>query len=279
MIDRRYLTYGLIAPSAALFGGLFVAPFLYFFVVSFWTVKLYKVTPAFTFDNYLRAFADHTDTGLFTIWVSLLSALLTTILGFIFGFIIRFKAGRWHDLLLFVSLITMFGGYLMKIYAWKTILGNEGLLNTGLIALGVVNQPIDALLYSPAAVILTMIHFNLPFAVLPIYGSMRGIKDIELEAARDLGASSPSVFADIVIPRCRLGLITAFTFCFLITAGDYVTPLLVGGKITMIGNLIAPQFGTYFNWPLGAAMSFLVLALAMCVVLICNVAFPRRGFR
>jgi spermidine/putrescine transport system permease protein len=279
MIDRRYFTYGLIAPSAAVFGGLFVAPFLYFFVVSFWTVKLYKVTPAFTFDNYLKALTDHADTGLFTIVVSLVSALLTTILGFLFGFIIRFKAGRWHAFLLFVSLITMFGGYLMKIYAWKTILGNEGLLNTGLMSLGLIGEPIDALLYSPAAVVLTMIHFNLPFAVLPIYGSMRGIKDIELEAARDLGARPLAVFADIVIPRCRLGLITSFTFCFLITAGDYITPLLVGGKITMIGNLIAPQFGTYFNWPLGAAMSFLVLALALAVVLLCNLAFPKRGFR
>jgi len=279
MTDRRILPYGLIAPSAGVFAGLFVAPFVYFFVVSFWTVKLYKVTPAFIFDNYWKAIADHWDTGLFTIWMSLLTAFLTTLLGFLYAFIIRFKSGRWHAFLLFVALITMFGGYLMKIYAWKTILGNEGLLNTGLMTLGIVSAPIDVLLYSPAAVVVTLFHFNLPFAVLPIYGSMRGIRDIELEAAHDLGARAFAVFIDILIPRCRLGLITSFTFCFLITAGDYVTPLLVGGKITMIGNLIAPQFGTYFNWPLGAAMSFMVLALALAVVLLCNLVFPKRGWR
>ncbi len=279
MSDRRSFPYALLTPSAALFAGLFVAPFFYFFVVSFWTVKLYKVTPAFTFANYAKALVDHADTGLFTIWMSLLTALLTTILGFFYAYIVRFKAGRWHAFMLFVALITMFGGYLMKIYAWKTILGNEGLLNSGLMALGLIDQPIDALLYSPAAVVVTLVHFNLPFAVLPIYGSMRAILEIELEAARDLGARAPAVFADIVVPRCRLGLITSFTFCFLITAGDYVTPLLVGGKITMIGNLIQPQFGTYFNWPLGAAMSFLVLALALLVVLLCNLLFPRRGWR
>jgi spermidine/putrescine transport system permease protein len=106
---------------------------------------------------------------------------------------------------------------------------------------------------------------------------MRGIRDIEIEAARDLGARPHEVMGGIIIPRCRVGLITAFTFCFLMAAGDYVTPLLVGGKITMVGNLIAPQFGTYFNWPLGSAMSFLVLGLALVVVLSTNLLSGRRG--
>lgn len=278
-MERRTLPYLLLAPSAAIFAGLFVLPFVYFFVVSFWSVKLYKVTPDFTGMNYLKALTDYTDVGLFTLWVSLVTAALTTTLGFIYSYIARFKAGSWQAPLLFIALITLFGGYLMKIYAWKTILGNEGLLNSALIGLGIVDAPIHALLYSPAAVVITLIHFILPFAVLPIYGSMRGIRDIEIEAARDLGAKPHEVMGGIIIPRCRAGLITAFTFCFLMAAGDYVTPLLVGGKITMIGNLIAPQFGTYFNWPLGSAMSFLVLGLALVVVLSTNALFARRGQR
>ncbi len=112
--------------------------------------------------------------------------------------------------------------------------------------------PISALLYSPGAVVVTLLHFALPFAVLPIYAAMRGIKDIEIEVARDLGASPLETFSTIIVPRCRAGIVTAFSFSFLITAGDYVTPMLVGGKQTMIGNLIAPQFGSMFNWPLGA---------------------------
>lgn len=266
-------------PSAVIFAGLFVLPFIYFFVVSFWSVKLYKMAPDFTFANYAKALTDYTDVGLFTVWVSLVTAALTTVLGFIYGYIARFKAGSWQSPLLFIALITLFGGYLMKIYAWKTILGNEGLLNTALLSLGIIDTPINALLYSPAAVVVTLTHFILPFAVLPIYGSMRGIRDIEIEAARDLGAKPYEVMAGIIIPRCRAGLITAFTFCFLMAAGDYVTPLLVGGKITMIGNLIAPQFGTYFNWPLGSALSFLVLGLALVIVLSTNLVFSRRGRR
>ena len=152
------------------------------------------------------------------------------LLGFLYAFIIRFKAGRWGQLLLFIVLTTLFGGYLMKIYAWKTILGNEGLLNTALISMGVIDQPISALLYSPGAIVVTLIHFVLPFAVLPIYASMRGIKDIEIEVARDLGARPLVVLSNIIVPRCRNGLLTAFAFSFLITAGDYVTPLMVGGN-------------------------------------------------
>ena len=276
-MERRKLPYLLLTPSAAIFAGLFVLPFIYFFLVSFWSVKLYKVTPDFTLANYVKALTGYTDIGLFTIWMSLVTAALTTLLGFIYSYIARFKAGNWQAPLLFIAMITLFGGYLMKIYAWKTILGNEGLLNTALINLGLVDGPIHALLYSPAAVVITLIHFILPFAVLPIYGSMRGIRDIEVEAARDLGARPHEVMTGIIIPRCRAGLITAFTFSFLVAAGDYVTPLLVGGKITMIGNLIAPQFGTYFNWPLGSAMSFLVLGLALVVVLSTNLLFGRRG--
>ena len=276
-MERRKLPYLLLTPSAAIFAGLFVLPFVYFFVVSFWSVQLYKVTPDLTFGNYRKALIDYTDVGLFTVWVSVVTATLTTILGFIYSYIARFKAGTWQATLLFIALITLFGGYLMKIYAWKTILGNEGLLNTALISLGIIDAPIHALLYSPSAVVITLVHFILPFAVLPIYGSMRGIRDIEIEAARDLGAKPHEVMTGIIVPRCRAGLITAFTFCFLMAAGDYVTPLLVGGKITMIGNLIAPQFGTYFNWPLGSAMSFLVLGLALVIVLSTNLLFSRRG--
>jgi spermidine/putrescine transport system permease protein len=163
----------------------------------------------------------------------------------------------------------------MKIYAWKTILGNEGLLNSALVSLGVVDRPIAALLYSPGAVVVTLVHLVLPFAILPIYGAMRGISPIELEAARDLGARPWRVVRDVLVPRCRAGVVGAFAATFLLAAGDYVTPTLVGGKMTMIGNLIAPQFGQWFNWPLGAAMSFVMLAMALVVLALANLVVPR----
>jgi spermidine/putrescine transport system permease protein len=112
----------------------------------------------------------------------------------------------------------------------------------------------------------TLMHFSLPFAVLPIYASMRGISDSEVEAARDLGAGRWQILSTVIVPRCQSGIVAGFSFVFLMVGGDYVTPLLVGGKLTMIGNLIAPQFGAQFNWPLGAAMSIVMLIAAVAII-------------
>ena len=136
-------------------------------------------------------------------------------------------------------------------------------------------QPLTALLYSPGAVVVTLVHFLLPFAILPIYASLRGLDDVSLEAARDLGAPPWRILAGIIIPQCKAGLIAAFTFCFLLPVGDYVTPLLVGGKVVMIGNMVATQFGKSFNWPLGAAMAVSILVCAFVIVVVMNWALSR----
>ena len=265
-MEQRRASYLLIAPAAAIFATLFVAPFLYFFVMSFWKVESYRLTPALTAENYLETFDRYAGILGFTLETAFAIGVLTTVLGFLYAYIARFKAGRWGTTLLLAALLTLFGGYLMKIYAWKTILGNEGVLNSALLATGLVAQPLTALLYSPGAVVVTLVHFLLPFAILPIYASLRGVDDVALEAARDLGARPRQVLSGIVIPQCRAGLMAAFTFCFLLPVGDYVTPLLVGGKVVMIGNMVAPQFGKFFNWPLGAAMAVTVLLCALAVL-------------
>jgi spermidine/putrescine transport system permease protein len=267
--------YLLVAPAAAVFLLLFAVPLGYFLVLSFWRVAFYQLVPAFTLANYAQTLTRYPDVGLATVLVALATAALTTALGFVYAAVARFAAGRWGQPLLFLATLTLFGGYLMKIYAWKTILGNEGLLNSALLSLGVVDRPIAALLYSPGAVVVTLVHLLLPFAILPIYGAMRGVSPIELEAARDLGARPWRVVRDVLVPRCRAGVVGAFAATFLLAAGDYVTPTLVGGKMTMIGNLIAPQFGQWFNWPLGAAMSFVMLAMALVVLALANFAVPR----
>ena len=265
-MESRRASYALIAPSAAIFGVLFIAPFVYFCILSLWQVKSYKLTPELTTGNYVETFERYSEILVFTVEMAFIVAILTTVLGFLYAWIIRFKAGRWATALLLIALVTLFGGYLMKIYAWKTILGNEGVINSALLTLGIVDEPLTALLYSPGAVVVTLIHFLLPFAVLPIYASLRGIDDVELEAARDLGARPRHVLAQIVVPQCRIGVVAAFTFCFLLAAGDYVTPLLVGGKVVMIGNMVATQFGKFFNWPLGSAMAVTILLCSLAVV-------------
>jgi spermidine/putrescine transport system permease protein len=265
---ERGATYLLLAPAGVIFGALFILPLAYFLVIGFWRVVLFKPRPAFTFANYLQVFDLHLPTLLFTLGLALVIAVLTTSLGFVYAYLIRFKAGRWGAMLLFVALITLFGGYLMKIYSWMTILGITGVLNTALLALGVIEEPLPWLFYNVGAVIVTLINFLLPLAILPIYASMRGITDIEMEAARDLGAGGWRRFSDIVVPRSHTGIMAGFALCFLLAAGDYLTPQLVGGTVNMIGVQIAPQFGGLGNWPMGSAMSFVTLGSSLAVILL-----------
>ena len=209
---------------------------------------------------------DYLPLGLYTLRIAAIIALCSLVAGFVYAYLIRFRAGAFGPILLFIALISLFGGYLMKIYAWRTILGTEGIVNGTLLGLGIIHQPLTWLLYNPAAVVLTLVHFLFPFSVLPIVASMRAITDTEIEAARDLGASRWRIVSDHVLPRCRTGIIAAFAIPFLLACGDWVTPILVGGRMTMLGNLVAAQFGEFLNWPLGAAMSFSLLAAAALVI-------------
>jgi spermidine/putrescine transport system permease protein len=265
---ERATTYLLLAPAAAIFGALFILPLAYFLVISFWRVQLFKLQPDFTLTNYYQVFELHLPTLVFTLWLALVIAVITTALGFIYAYLIRFKAGRFGPTLLFVALITLFGGYLMKIYSWMTILGITGVLNTALRTLGIIDEPLPWLFYNVGAVIVTLVNFLMPLAILPIYASMRGITDLEMEAARDLGAGAWRRFADLVVPRSHPGIMAAFALCFLLAAGDYLTPQLVGGKVNMIGVQIAPQFGGLGNWPMGAAMSFVTLGSSLAIIVL-----------
>jgi spermidine/putrescine transport system permease protein len=262
---RRWL---LPTPAAVVFVGLFVAPVAFFFAMSFWRKKGMRLVPDFTFDNYVEAWEKYAGVIAITLGIALATAILTTTIAFAFAYLIRFKAGRLGPPLLFITLLTLFGGYLVKIYAWKSILGKDGILNSALLWLGIVHEPLTIFIYNPGAVVVTLTYFLLPLAILPIYGSLRTIDDETIEAARDVGARPRQAFRDIVFPLARAGTLAAFTLSFLVAAGDYVTPRFVGGPYTaMIGDFIEQQFSLRFDWPMGSAMSFSVLGACMPVVL------------
>lgn len=255
-----------IWPATTVFVCLFVLPLLFFLVISFWTVRTRVMRPAFTFKNYVETLTDYGDVLVYTIFIAGVVAVVTTVLAFLFAYAIRFKLGRFAGAFLFLTLITLFGGYLVKIYAWKSILGTDGVLNKAMLSVGLISEPLSALLYSANGVVITLTYFLLPFAVLPIYGSLRNVRDVTLEAARDLGAGPFRIVRDVVLPQCKGGLTTAFTLSFLISAGDYVTPKFVGGGAALIGTFIDNQFTSAFNWPLGAAMAFVTMAATLLVV-------------
>jgi spermidine/putrescine transport system permease protein len=260
-----------LAPALAVLACIFAIPIVLLFAVSFWSVKNFKLQPDFSFAAWQRLLTVYGDLTLYTLLVGLLVGLLCTVLGFVFAYAARFKAGRFGDLLLIATLITLFGGYLVKIYAWKSILGADGLLNQALMAIGLTDHPLAFLIYSRGAVVVALVHFLLPFAILPIYASLRNVSEATIEAARDLGASGSQVLTRVIIPQVLSGLFSAFAFCFLLAAGDYVTPMLLGGTSgSMLGQFVLLEFSTNFNWPAGSALSFGLLFA--CLALIALVA-------
>ena len=209
-----------LAPAGLIFVGLFAVPLAYFFVISFWSVRARIMRPDLTLQNYAATWTEYGDTLVSTLLIALGISLATSALAFGFAYVIRFRAGRWANPLLFLTLITLFGGYLVKIYAWKSILGRDGILNLALIKLGLIDQPLSVFIYNANGVVITLTYFLLPFAVLPIYSSLRAIDDATLEASRDLGAGPFTTLRRIVLPQCQRGLVVAFVFTFLISAGD-----------------------------------------------------------
>jgi spermidine/putrescine transport system permease protein len=258
---------GQLAPALLILAGLFAAPLAWFLVISFWSVRARMMRPDLTLKNYVATWTDYGDTLATTLLIALAIGLATTVLAFGFAYVIRFKAGRWGGALLFVTLITLFGGYLVKIYAWKSILGRDGILNLALIGLGLIDEPLGIFIYNANGIVVTLTYFLLPFAVLPIYGNMRAIRDVTIEASRDLGATPWQTMRGVIMPQCERGIVAAFTLTFLISAGDYVTPRFVGGGAAMMGHFIETQFSIGFNWPMGSAMAFTVMAVSLLLVL------------
>jgi spermidine/putrescine transport system permease protein len=173
--------------------------------------------------------------------------------------------------MMWLILITLpfWTSYLLRVFAWKIILGYNGVVNSGLEWLGVIREPLEFLLYNPFAVVLTLAHAWAAFAILPIYVSLEKIDRSYLEAATDLGDSPWQRFWRITFPLSLPGVIAAAIIIFIPTVGDYVTPTLVGGPSgLMIANVIQMQFGTANDWPLGAALSIgsmLTVTLIACV--------------
>lgn len=267
MRKDRLITAIFMAPAAAVFLGLFVAPLAWFLVQSFWRNTTFRVVPDFQFGNYQTAFQNYGDVLLRTLGTGFLIATITTTIAFVFAYAVRFSLGRAGPAILVVAMTTLFGGYLVKVYAWRSILGLDGILNGALVATGLTDAPLQALLFNTGAVVVTLTHYLLPLAILPLYGALADLDDTAIAAARDAGASGFRTVFDIVLPQIRPALLASFGMSFLLASGDYVTPSLVGSPgSAMFGNFIQSQFGLRMNTPLGAAMSFSLLGSCLAIL-------------
>jgi spermidine/putrescine transport system permease protein len=266
MFSRSYKLAVTIPPMIWVCTFLLV-PYILLFCYSFWTVSPSQtVVHHWNLDNYRELFRVHVyaQTLLRSMGIALRVMLFSLLLGYPLAYYLSFHSGARKNLLYQLAIIPLWVSYLVRAYAWKTILGSDGVLNTLLQYTHVTHHPLNFLLYSPFAVVLTLTHIYTPFALLPIYASLEHIPRNLVEASHDLGASPWQTFGRVIFPLSIPGVLAGATFAFVLSLGDFLAPLLLGGPSgIMISNIVVSLFGAAYNWPLGAAISLCMLAIVV----------------
>jgi spermidine/putrescine transport system permease protein len=277
--------YLLMTPTILLMCGLLIAPLASLFLRSFWTQHGFEIDTTFTLHNYWELIAPSDEVTYWSgipfpmknpayaivIVKSLLISLGATVaviaIAYPMAYFLAFRVTRHKMLWLIIITIPFWTSYLLRVFAWKIILGYNGVINSGLIYLGLIDKPLDFLLYNPFSVIVTLAHAWVAYAILPIYVSLEKIDRSLLEAATDLGDRPWERFLHVTLPLSLPGVVASTLMVFIPTVGDYVTPSLVGGPTgVMVGNTIQSLFGQRNDGPLGAALSAVVMLIVTLIV-------------
>jgi spermidine/putrescine transport system permease protein len=250
--------YALMTPSLLVLCFALAAPMALLVLYSLWTQNGLELDTTPTLSQYADVIGREGYRTLFlrSIAISSLVTVVTVALAYPMAYFVAFRVTRGKFLWLLLLNIPFWTSYLLRVFAWKVILGFNGVINSGLMNLGLISRPLEFLLYNPTAVVATLAHAYAAFAILPIYVSLEKIDRSLLEAAADLGDGPLRRFFRITLPLSLPGVIGAAVLIFVPTTGDYVTPSLVGGSDgVMIANIVQVQFGRVNNWPLGAALA------------------------
>jgi spermidine/putrescine transport system permease protein len=271
MYSRAYKTAVTIPPLLWVTVFL-VAPYAILFCYSFWSVSSAQtIVHNWNLQNYLQLARNpiYLQVLFRSMRIAASVTVLALLLGYPLAYSLSFHAAKRKDLLYQLVIIPLWASYLVRGYAWKTILGSDGVLNGLLQYLHITHRPVEFFLYSPFAVIITLTHIYTPFTLLPIYASLEHIPRNLVEASHDLGSSPWSTFRRVVLPLSLPGVLAGATFAFVLTLGDFLAPLLVGGPSgIMISNVVVSLFGAAYNWPLGAAISFCMMLLVVTLLFI-----------
>jgi spermidine/putrescine transport system permease protein len=257
-------------------------PYALMFAHSFWAVQDSALVHHWNLDNYKKLFTNplYAQVLFRTMRIAASVMLCSLLLGYPLAYYLSFHSGPRKELLYQLVIVPLWVSYLVRGYAWKTILGSEGVLNGFLQYLHITHEPVSFLLYSPFAVILMLTHIYTPFVFLPIFASLEHIPRPLLEASQDLGATPASTFFRIILPLSIPGLLAGATFAFLLSLGDFLAPLLVGGSSgTMIANIVQTLFGAVYDWPLGAAISVGILLITIFLLFLTERLEKRWSFK
>lgn len=266
MFSRAY-KLAVTLPPLFWVAAFLLLPYTLMFCYSFWSVSPEQaIVHNWSLENFreLLRVPMYGEVLLRSMRIAVSVMFLSLCLAFPLAYYVSFHAGRRKHLLYQLVIIPLWVSYLVRAYAWKTILGSDGVLNTLLQFLHLVRHPVEFLLYSPFAVVVTLTHIYTPFVFLPIYASMEHVPRNLVEASQDLGASQFQTFWRIIAPLCVPGVVAGATFAFVLSLGDFLAPMLLGGPSgIMISNVVWSLFGAAYNWPLGAAISLCMLLLVV----------------
>jgi spermidine/putrescine transport system permease protein len=281
MYSRAYKTFVSLPPL--LWVGLFLLlPYALLFAHSFWAVRDGVLVHQWNLHNFVTLFSKpvYVEVLLRTVRIAAAVTLCSLLLGYPLAYYLSFRAGARKELLYQLVIVPLWVSYLVRGYAWKTILGSEGVLNGFLQYLHLTHEPVAFLLYSPFAVVLVLTHIYTPFVFLPIYAALEHIPRPLVEASQDLGAGSAQTFLRVILPLSIPGLLAGATFALVLSLGDFLAPLLVGGASgTMIANVVQSLFGAAYDWPLGAAISVGILIIIISLLFLTEKLEKRWSFK
>ena len=281
MYSRAYKSI-ISLPPLLWVGLLLLLPYGLMFAHSFWLVRDGFLVHEWNLQNYARLFHNpvYLEVLFRTMRIAAGVTLLSLLLGYPLAYYMSFEAGVRKELLYQLVIVPLWVSYLVRGYAWKTILGSDGVLNGFLQYLHLTKEPVSFFLYSPFAVVLMLTHIYTPFVFLPLYASLEHIPRNLIEASQDLGASPRATFFRVILPLSLPGLLAGATFAFVLTLGDFLGPLLVGGPSSiMIANIVQSLFGTAYDWPLGSAISVSILLLTISLLFLTEGLEKRWSFR
>ncbi len=284
--------YLLMSPTILVMLAMMIAPMVALVVMSFWTQHILEIDRTPTLTNYwhlIEPVAADEEVAhwlgipfpfkravyiillIKSILMSLTATIAVILLAYPMAYFLAFRVKRHKMIWLMAITLPFWTSYLLRVFAWKLMLGFGGVINSGLMKLGLIEEPLAFLLYNPVAVVITLAHAWVAFAILPIYVSLEKIDRSLLEAASDLGDRPMARFLRVTLPLSAPGVIASSLLVFIPTVGDYVTPTLVGGPTgIMIGNSIQSLFGKVNDIPLGSALSLvtmLTVTLLVCLFL------------
>ena len=266
------LSTGLIVGIPILWIVIFMlVPYGVLLTYSFWLKKYPLFVSAFQFGNYWTLVTDiqYLNVLARTLKISVLVSAFSLLLAYPFAYflVFRLKNSTWRAILFMAIIAPLWVSYLLRAYIWKTILGTEGILNSFLVGIGLIDKPSNLFLYNQFSMVVTLTYIFIPFMVMPIYTALEKIPRNLIEASADLGMEPLQTFWRVTLPLSTPGVVAGFTLTFCLSFGDFIAPFLVGGPDgSMVANVIASQFGAALNWPLGSALAVVMLIIVLSII-------------